>query len=97
MRHEIKVESQYFEATLLGDKLFEVRYNDRGYQKGDTVLLREIERCAITERYTGRTIEAKITYVTGYKQTEDYVVFGLKVGLCCNNIERTSLQDGENG
>lgn len=30
MKHELKLEIQYFDAAKDGDKPFEIRYNDRG-------------------------------------------------------------------
>lgn len=37
--HVLKVQPPYFDALLDGSKTFEVRRNDRAYQKGDTVVL----------------------------------------------------------
>ena len=37
MHHELKIEDAYYEAVIEGIKTFEIRFNDRGYQKGDTV------------------------------------------------------------
>lgn len=37
MHHELKLLEQYFDAVLNREKTFEVRVNDRGFQKGDTV------------------------------------------------------------
>ena len=39
--HEIKIETVYYEAIAGGEKTFEIRFNDRNYQKGD--LLRFID------------------------------------------------------
>jgi hypothetical protein len=39
--HELKVVPPYMDALLDRSKTFEVRRNDRGYQRGDTVVLRE--------------------------------------------------------
>lgn len=39
--HELKCDEDYFDAVVRGTKTFELRYNDRGYQAGDTVWLRE--------------------------------------------------------
>lgn len=78
MRHELKILPAYFEAVQLGDKTFEIRDNaDRGFQKGDTVLQREIRPGALADVYTGRTLERRITYVTNYGQKDGYVVFGI--------------------
>jgi len=41
MTHDIKILSEYFNAVADGSKPFEVRRNDRDYQVGDTLLLRE--------------------------------------------------------
>ena len=54
MYHELKILPAFFDAVVRGDKKFEVRNNtDRGYQRGDMVLLREIEPLAAGTRYTG--------------------------------------------
>jgi hypothetical protein len=39
--HVLKVQAPYFEALLSGEKTFEVRKNDRGFQRGDMLHLRE--------------------------------------------------------
>jgi len=43
MRHELKVWPQYFCRVKDGSKTFEVRVNDRGFQPGDEVVLREFD------------------------------------------------------
>ncbi len=43
MSHELKIWPQYYEAVKNGSKTFEVRENDRAYQKGDTVRLRNYD------------------------------------------------------
>ena len=40
MTHEIKLNIHYCDAVLSGEKNFEVRVNDRGYQKGDYIRFR---------------------------------------------------------
>ncbi len=40
MRHELKIWPQYYEAVAGGEKTFEVRVNDRNFQRGDEVELR---------------------------------------------------------
>lgn len=42
--HELKTWPVHFEAVWRGDKTFEVRLDDRAYQCGDTVTLREWDR-----------------------------------------------------
>ena len=35
--HELKLQHDFCDAVLNGEKTFEIRVNDRGYQKGDRV------------------------------------------------------------
>lgn len=41
MNHELKIWPQFYAAVKDGRKTFEVRENDRAFQAGDTVTLRE--------------------------------------------------------
>lgn len=54
MIHELKTWPQYFCRVADGSKTFEVRKNDRGFQQGDEVLLREWNpKTELTDAYTG--------------------------------------------
>ena len=75
MQHKLKIEPSYYEAVLDGDKTFEIRYNDRGYQKGDTIILGVWENGSYNTKYP--RLGCVITYVTGYAQKENWVVFGI--------------------
>lgn len=82
MTHEIKILEQFADAVLTGDKPFEVRYNDRGYQKGDTVKFQVIQSSTFPEAtkitHPLNDKNYKITYVlSGYGLQENYVVFGI--------------------
>lgn len=39
MHHDLKIDEPYYQAVREGRKNFEIRFNDRGYQAGDTVRL----------------------------------------------------------
>jgi len=41
MIHELKTWNEYFEEVFMGHKTFEIRKNDRNFQKGDTLILKE--------------------------------------------------------
>ena len=71
---ELKITPEYFEAQRSGVKNFEIRRNDRGYRVDDVLWLKEYD--PEKKQYTGNTLKRKITYITSYKQQEDYVVLG---------------------
>ena len=77
MIHELKTAPVYFNRSWSGEKLFEVRKNDRHFQIGDSIMLMEWDG----EKYTGHQIFGVITYVlSGFNAIdEQYVVFGFKI------------------
>lgn len=76
IRHELKTWPEYFEAVVSGEKTFEIRENDRDFQVGDTLVLREW--VTLTGQYSGRQHEVEVTYITDFAQKEGYVVMGIK-------------------
>ena len=81
MLHKIKIRESFADAVNRGDKTFEVRRNDRGYQTGDTV------KFTVLYDYDGlemvnhplmqKTFE--ITYVlSGWGIEDGYCVFAMK-------------------
>lgn len=88
MEHELKIWPQYYQRVADGSKTFEVRKNDRGFQPGDTVALREFDpeykgydsdefsTWSINGRYTGKpALKFKVGYVLPIDA--DRVVFSL--------------------
>jgi len=73
--HEINIDKAYFDHVLNGDKTFEIRNNDRAYQKGDRVLMTKMDGRVYA--FPKRTVEADIGFVTPYMQKEGIVVFSL--------------------
>lgn len=61
MIHELKTLPKYFEAVIKGEKLFEVRKNDKNYQLGDLLALNEYE--AKEKTYTGRSCLVYVDYL----------------------------------
>lgn len=66
--HDLKIWPGHFEAILLGRKTFEVRRDDRDFQVGDLLLLREwLPGTDIRENpaagYTGRSITRRISHL----------------------------------
>lgn len=80
MTHTIKLNIEFCDPVESGDKPFEIRLNDRGYQKGDRIKFIPVKGAMAV--YTPHQIELstyEITYViNGYGLKENYVVFGIK-------------------
>lgn len=85
--HVLKTLPDYWDAVCENEKPFEVRRDDRGFQKGDVLILRRLEKTATggwrEERKwdSYRDLRRKITYVlTGgqFGIEPGYVVLGLK-------------------
>lgn len=77
--HVIKINQNYADAVLHGEKNFEIRYNDRGYQKGDRVFFIVVDDSgsAIAHRLSHEAF--RITYlIHGYGLKEGWCVFGIK-------------------
>ena len=79
MIHELKLQEQFCQDKVDGNKPFEIRFNDRNFQKGDKVKYTAIDSLGIRiYRYSQleeRTYE--ITCVIGaWGLKEGYVVFG---------------------
>lgn len=79
MKHELKCEQEFYQAQVRGEKLFELRKNDRNFMCGDEVILHETD-CGI---YTGRSFDAgKITYILFGG------VYGLDKNYCILQLQR---------
>lgn len=76
-KHELKIWPQYFKAVWDGTKTFEIRRNDRNFQIGDMLVLREFD--PDDNEYTGSAICKKVSYILDDSAfvKEGYVVMGL--------------------
>ena len=80
--HELKCWPQYFGPIEDGRKTFELRKNDRGYQTGDVLLLREWNPDALTELmgYTGNAMLVEVTYILPVQgMSEPWCVMAIKI------------------
>ena len=77
--HELKLRIELCDAVLKGEKNFEVRFNDRGYQKFDLIKFCPVDW---TERNVLHEISKKlyeITYVlSGWGLQDGWVAFGIR-------------------
>ena len=76
--HELKIYPKYFEAILDGKKTFEIRKDDRDFQVGDSIVLKEW----VNIKYSGREIQALFKYLLDdafIGLAEGYVAFSLGI------------------
>lgn len=85
MIHKIKILEQFADEIISGNKNFEIRKNDRGYQKGDLIWFEVADEYGNRrdgKRYTKHPLHDKlyeITYVlSGWGIEKDYVVLAIK-------------------
>lgn len=86
MIHELKSWRHFFQAIISGDKVHDLRKNDRGYNVGDVLVLKEYNFENGT--YTGSWCEAVVTYITDNRTPcayssavlpNDYCILSLRV------------------
>lgn len=102
-KHDLKAWPVHFEMMWQGLKTFEIRYDDRGFQRGDKVRIREWDRRTFCEcpnqrdhdneceRYSGREINATIGYVMASTPSNG----GVQRGFSGNGYVVFSLCDVE--
>lgn len=89
VEHILKTMPDYWDAVDRNEKPFEVRRDDRGFQKGDILILRRLKKNPVNDKwfeeshsYGGyKELRRKITYVlTGgqFGIEPGFVVMGLK-------------------
>lgn len=75
MTHAVKTWKIFFEPQEKGEKLFELRKDDRPYKVGDYFLSQEYDQ--VKNEYTGKETKYLITYIL-----RNCEFFGLKKGYC---------------
>jgi len=78
MLHKLKIEKPFYEAVKAGLKPFEIRSNDRGFQKGDLIQFKVRDQA---QNWTYRETEElyEITYVmSGYGLKNGYVILAIR-------------------
>jgi len=82
--HRLKTWPEYFNAVVDGTKTFEVRKNDRNYQIGDMLVLKEFDPQKQT--FTLRITYRVICYVLPGGQ------FGIETGYCVLGLREPELR-----
>jgi Domain of unknown function (DUF3850) len=85
--HELKTDPEVFEEVFLGHKSFEIRKNDRDFQVGDMLILRETQFTGEQMRndgraliYTKRDLATRVTYILRgpiYGLAEGWVIMAI--------------------
>lgn len=76
--HELKIKETFFKAIETGEKTFEIRQNDRGFQRGDFI------RFTVDPDYPEKVLYKvdvlfEITYVlSGWGLKDGYVALGIR-------------------
>ena len=78
MLHKLKLNISFCDPVCSGEKPFEIRKKDRGFQKGDLVqFIPVIKGKPVHHQIEDKTF--KITYVmNGYGMENGFCVFGIK-------------------
>lgn len=79
MKHELKCWPEFYRKIIRGDKTFEIRKNDRDFNEGDELWLREWH--PVAEEYSGRETAVEVTYLIRGG-------FGLLPNWCCMSIRK---------
>lgn len=75
-QHELKIYPEHFQGIISGHKTFEIRKNDRNYQVGDILWLREYY--PEDDIYSGESIQCRVSYITDFNMQNDYVCMAIQ-------------------
>lgn len=80
MLHHLKIKEEFADAIVRGEKTFEIRINDRGFQKGDLIEFTTVqEDLPFPDCHPIHNRTYEITYVmNGWGLKNEYVVFGIR-------------------
>ncbi|TKI68889.1 DUF3850 domain-containing protein [Sulfurimonas crateris] len=78
MRHNLKIMECRYRDIIDCLKTFEIRYNDRNYSIGDTLILHPISKDGKYLHGLGYLpIEVEVVYIDTFQQKENYLVLGI--------------------
>lgn len=72
--HVLKIKKSFYEAKVAGDKMFEIRVDDRDFEVGDTVSYETVQ----DGYWWPAEGKWEITFISTFEQKNNFVVFGEK-------------------
>lgn len=79
--HVLKEYPDNFADLILGSRTFEIRQDDRDFQPGDFVVIREFLPVGDEGQYTGRQVQRQIQRIYNRPQLP-----GLQLGFCAMQL-----------
>lgn len=77
--HNLKIRKDFADAVYCGEKTFEIRENDRGFQKGDIIIFDVRDDMMLRLDHPVNSMEYEITYVLNdWGLREKYVALAIK-------------------
>lgn len=77
--HDLKLNKQFADAVLSGEKSFELRNNDRGFQKGDKIRFTVVDEYGVEIVHELKKHIFEITYVlSDWGMKEGFVALAIK-------------------
>ena len=77
--HNLKILNDFADSVVTGDKTFEIRENDRGFQKGDFIKFQAIDKSGFKNQHLINNKLYEITFVlNGWGIKNGYVALAIK-------------------
>ena len=77
--HYLNILNDFADCVASGDKTFEIRKNDRGFQKGDFIMFRAIDKNGVLNPHVINDKRYEITFIlNGWGLKNGYVALGIK-------------------
>lgn len=81
VEHDLKCSEQYWDKVASGEKRFEVRRDDRGFQRGDILLLRKTSADRPTTYITPRGDSSWPAEAYTIRMRVDWILTGGQLGV----------------